>query len=137
MAPYKRNLRELLSHFYHEIDPMRFVLVSKGHGDNQIHGLAMCNVGISAGDCSIRIANATENICQRCPYGKIGLSCHDDCLLRYSNSNFFGKVENKTATLDNWRSVHRPSSFNMKRLDLLRNIPLKHSKHQRCMPQKS
>lgn len=81
--PYETNLKELMSHFSHEIYPVGFALGSKGHGQSKIHGLAICNMDISAKDSLTCITNATKELRRKCPYGKVGLMCYDDCLSRY------------------------------------------------------
>ncbi len=58
-----------------------------------IYGLFLCRGDVSNNTCRSCVRNATQEITTRCPSHKTAIIWYDQCMLRYSNVNFFGEVQ--------------------------------------------
>lgn len=67
-----------------------------GHGAATVYGLAMCSVDFSRSDCNDCLTDAsstTGGLVKRCPGSATVIGIFDQCMLRYSDHNFFSTAE--------------------------------------------
>ncbi|KAL3754522.1 hypothetical protein ACJRO7_001718 [Eucalyptus globulus] len=81
-GPFKTNL-----------DSFGFGTSSSGEGNDQVYGLALCRGDVSSSDCESCVSDAGPELLQRCPEQKVAIIWYDNCLLKYSNVEFFGKID--------------------------------------------
>jgi hypothetical protein len=93
--PYDSNLRKLLGNLYYQTPPQGFALGSVGQDPYKTYGLALCRGDVEATDCRTCVNEATAEIHKRCPYNKGAIIWYDNCLLKYVNTDFLGKIDNK------------------------------------------
>ncbi|GMP54220.1 hypothetical protein CsSME_00019451 [Camellia sinensis var. sinensis] len=106
-SPYESNLNKLMSYLYLKTPPTGFGVGSVGQYQDTANGLSLCR-----GD-----------IRKRCPYNKGSVIWYDNCLVKYSNTDFFGKIDNGNRFyMWNLRNVSNPLSFNQKTKDLLSQL---------------
>jgi hypothetical protein len=118
--PYDSNLGKLLGNLYYRTPPQGFALGSVGRDRYKTYGLALCRGDVKATDCRTCVNEATREIHKRCPYNKGAIIWYDNCLLKYVNTDFFGKIDNQNKFyLWNWRDVSEPTTFNQKTRELL------------------
>ncbi|KAJ8761366.1 hypothetical protein K2173_001496 [Erythroxylum novogranatense] len=60
---------------------------------NGIYGLYLCRGDVSSSICQNCVIAAVEGIKARCSSNETGIIWYDQCTLRYSNVNFFGKPQ--------------------------------------------
>ncbi|KAJ6364031.1 hypothetical protein OIU76_029050 [Salix suchowensis] len=73
-----------------------FYNTSFGQSTDQVYGLFICRGDVSNTVCQNCVTFATKDVVQRCPIGIASIIFYDACHLRYSNSNFFSQVDQKT-----------------------------------------
>ncbi|GKV47599.1 hypothetical protein SLEP1_g54487 [Rubroshorea leprosula] len=59
---------------------------------NGIHGLFLCRGDVNEGTCQTCVNNATQFLPQNCSSYLGAVIWYDECLLRYSDTNFFGEI---------------------------------------------
>ncbi|KMZ64836.1 hypothetical protein ZOSMA_34G01160 [Zostera marina] len=75
----------------------------------------MCRGDISAVDCQSCLNTSIQQIVQKCPNDKSPIIWEvDECLLRYSDENFFGKVTEDTMLIWNNNNATNLTIFNQK-----------------------
>ncbi|XP_041025978.1 cysteine-rich repeat secretory protein 38-like [Juglans microcarpa x Juglans regia] len=123
-GPYESNLKKLLSYLHYKTPPPGFGLGSVGKFDQyQIHGLALCRGDVNSTECKTCVNEASNEIHKRCPYNEGAVIWYDNCLLKYSNKDFFGQIDNESRFyLLNVRNVSEPEVFNQKARDLLSQL---------------
>ncbi|GAB4841486.1 hypothetical protein Ancab_022202 [Ancistrocladus abbreviatus] len=96
-----KNIYKLLTTVAQNIDTNPFIATTIGKGY------------ASSTDCSSCIHNATKQIRQLCDDRLDARVWYEYCFLRYSNEDFFGKVDTSwSVLLRNVESVTNPKSFN-------------------------
>ncbi|KAM4097985.1 hypothetical protein ACJW30_07G043200 [Castanea mollissima] len=89
----------------------------------QTYGLALCRRDIAAADCKACVNEASNEIHRRCPYDKGAIIWYDNCLLKYSNKDFLGRIDNENwFSLLNVKNVSEPTIFNQKTRELLSQL---------------
>ncbi|KAF5474590.1 hypothetical protein F2P56_006478 [Juglans regia] len=123
-GPYESNLKKLLSYLHYKTPPQGFGLGSVGKFDQyQTHGLALCGGDVNSTECKTCVNEASNEIHKRCPYNEGAIIWYDNCLLKYSNKDFFGQIDNESRFyLLNVRNVSEPEVFNQKARDLLSQL---------------
>ncbi|KAK7858486.1 antimicrobial ginkbilobin-2-like protein [Quercus suber] len=67
--------------------------------------------------------SASNEIHRLCPYDKGAIIWYDNCLLKYSNKNFLGQIDNENLfSLLNVQNVSDPTIFNQKTRELLSQL---------------
>ncbi|KAF8043204.1 hypothetical protein BT93_A1523 [Corymbia citriodora subsp. variegata] len=94
-SPFKTNLDGLLSALVSKVPPSGFGTSSSGEGNDEVYGLALCRGDVSSPDCKSCVSDAGPELLQRCPEQKGAIIWYDNCLLKYSNVEFFGKIDTK------------------------------------------
>ncbi|OMO64947.1 hypothetical protein COLO4_31692 [Corchorus olitorius] len=87
-ASYKSNLTALLDSISSKAVDQTFYNDSL----NGIYSLFLCRGDVSSNICQVCVKNATQTLTQRCPSDKRAVIWYDECMLRYSDTNFFGLV---------------------------------------------
>ncbi|XP_022969235.1 cysteine-rich repeat secretory protein 38-like [Cucurbita maxima] len=114
-TPYASNLNQALDQLASNAPPSGFGLSSVGKDNlqNQVNGLALCRGDVSSADCKNCVATASQEIRERCPYGKGAAIWYDFCVLKYSNTKFFGKIDNRNKFyMWNLEESDDPAAFN-------------------------
>ncbi|XP_021294290.1 cysteine-rich repeat secretory protein 38-like [Herrania umbratica] len=121
--PYEDNLNNLTGYLSIQAPPSGFGLGSIGQDPNQAYGLALCRGDVSTPDCETCIVEAGSEIRKRCPSNKGAIIWYDNCLLKYSNTEFFGQIDNQNGFyMSNLQNVSDPQSFNQKTEELLSQL---------------
>ncbi|KAJ6738001.1 CYSTEINE-RICH RECEPTOR-LIKE PROTEIN KINASE 5 [Salix koriyanagi] len=91
-----------------------FYNTSFGQSTDQVYGLFICRGDVSNTVCQNCVTFATKDVVQRCPIGIASIIFYDACHLRYSNRNFFSKVDqNPSFSLANTQNTtNEPQRFN-------------------------
>eukprot|EP00258_Populus_trichocarpa_P039118 XP_024455137.1 cysteine-rich receptor-like protein kinase 10 isoform X5 [Populus trichocarpa] len=96
-STYRVNLNLLLSSLASNAtlnNTIGFYNTSFGQSTDQVYGLFICRGDLSSTTvCQNCVTFATKDIVQRCPIGIASIVYYDACILRYSNVNFFSKVD--------------------------------------------
>ncbi|XP_050279015.1 cysteine-rich repeat secretory protein 38-like isoform X12 [Quercus robur] len=122
-SPYGTNLNGLFKLLSTKVPSKGFGLSSTGQGRAQANGLALCRGDVSKTNCKTCVIDAGKELGDRCPYKKGAIIWYDNCLLKYSNINFFGEIDNKNKFyMWNVEDVENPTSFNPKVKDLLSRL---------------
>jgi hypothetical protein len=118
--PYTSNLRKLLGNLYYQTPPQGFGVGSVGQDPYKANGLALCRGDVEAADCRTCINEASTEIHKLCPYNKGAIVWYDNCLLKYINTDFLGKIDDQNKFyMWNLRNVSDPTTFNQKTRELL------------------
>jgi hypothetical protein len=122
-GPYESNLNKLTSYLYYKAPPTGFGMGSRGHTPDQTYELALCRGDVSTSDCKTCVVEASGEIRKRCPYNKAAIIWYDNCLLKYSNTGFFGQVDTGNKFyMWNVHVVSEPAPFNKKTKELLSQL---------------
>ncbi|XVE87849.1 hypothetical protein DITRI_Ditri19aG0021200 [Diplodiscus trichospermus] len=80
--------------------------------DDIVYGLFLCQGDAAKDICRECVDTAGKDIVKRCPIEKSAIINYRECMLRYSDHNFFGKLELKPAfQLQNVENVSRQEQF--------------------------
>ncbi|KAK8608354.1 hypothetical protein V6N13_023780 [Hibiscus sabdariffa] len=121
--PYEANLKDLTAYLSVQAPPSGFGLSSIGRNPSQAYGLALCRGDVSSQDCKTCVVEAGSEIRKRCPYNKGGIIWYDNCMFKYSNSEFFGRIDNGNRFyMWNLNTVSEPEAFNQKTKELLTEL---------------
>ncbi|KAL1197505.1 Cysteine-rich repeat secretory protein 38 [Cardamine amara subsp. amara] len=125
-SPYESNLNKIFRDLSYRVSSTGFAASSTGNTPDKVNGLALCRGDASSSDCHSCLATAIPEISRRCPNNKAGIIWYDNCLVKYSSTNFFGKIdyENKFY-LYNVNNVSDPTSFNTQTKSLLTDLTMK------------
>lgn len=122
-GPYETNLNKLIGYLDYQAPPTGFGKGALGQRPNKAYGLALCRGDVSSSDCKTCIVDASGEIRKRCPYNKAAIIWYDNCLLKYTNTEFFGQIDNKNKFyMWNVRVVTEPVSFNQRTKELLTQL---------------
>ncbi|KAJ8749258.1 hypothetical protein K2173_018737 [Erythroxylum novogranatense] len=122
--PYHTSFNRLVRFFYNQAPIGGFALGSLGLERERPYGLAMCRADVSVSDCRTCIVGA--KIRQRCPTNKGAAIWYDYCLLKFSNLEFFGEIDNQYRFyMWNVQEVSNPAEFNAKVKYLLNAVSRK------------
>ncbi|KAL6521987.1 hypothetical protein OROMI_031864 [Orobanche minor] len=123
-TPYSTNLKKTLSQLYLKTPPTGFGLAISGPPESRAHGLALCRGDVSPKDCAACVAEAGGAAAQRCPGNKAAVVWYDACYLKYSDVDFFGKIDTQNRFyMWNLRNVSDyGGEFSQKTTGLLRKL---------------
>ncbi|KAF8414074.1 hypothetical protein HHK36_002073 [Tetracentron sinense] len=122
-GPFDTNLKQLMDYLSTKVPPTGFGFGSVGQAQTRVNGLALCRGDVSSTDCKSCVVEANSEIRKRCPYKEGAIIWYDYCLLKYSNEEFFGKIDNKNKFyMWNVQKVNDPASFNQKTKDLISRL---------------
>jgi hypothetical protein len=69
------------------------------HSSNGIYALFLCRGDVDNSTCRSCVSYAGQDITTRCPSNRTAIIWFDECMLRYSDANFFGVGETSPAVL--------------------------------------
>ncbi|XP_020092549.1 cysteine-rich repeat secretory protein 38-like [Ananas comosus] len=122
-STFQSNLNHLLSTLPVAASPSGFYNTTVGqNGVDQVYGLALCRGDISASDCNACLTTAAQHAVGECPRGTSNTLWYDTCMLRYSNSSFFGVVDWAQIFAWNLHNVTDPNLFDDQLYQLMRNL---------------
>ncbi|XP_015935975.1 LOW QUALITY PROTEIN: cysteine-rich repeat secretory protein 38-like [Arachis duranensis] len=127
-TPYESNLKIL-------INSLIYKTPSTGFGqfqNQQAYGLALCRGDASVGDCKTCVTDAAKELRSLCPYNKGAVIWYDNCEVKYSDTDFFGQVDNTNRFyLLNVQNVSDAATFNYVVKELLSLLASKASEDPR------
>ncbi|XP_044466899.1 cysteine-rich receptor-like protein kinase 10 isoform X2 [Mangifera indica] len=114
-STYQTSRNLLLTSLSSHVNPNGFYNDTKGDGSNKIYGLYLCRGDVNSSICQGCVSFATSDVTERCPLQKQAVICYDECLLRFSNENFFSIVADDEgfmmANVDSLPDAERFSEF--------------------------
>ncbi|KAM5580729.1 cysteine-rich repeat secretory protein 38-like [Rosa sericea] len=122
-SPYEANLNQLLDLLYTKVPPTGFGSGSTGQDPNQVNGLALCRGDVSSNNCKTCVVDASKKLGERCPDRKGAIIWYDNCMLKYSDVDFIGQIDNANRFyMWNVQEVDNPTPFNEKVKELLSGL---------------
>ncbi|GMI93725.1 hypothetical protein like AT3G22060 [Hibiscus trionum] len=122
-SPDEANLNGLISTLSTQTPQTGFGQASVGQSPNRVHGLALCAAYMSSSNCQTCVEQAGNEIRNNCPYNKGAIAWtnrNGDCLLKYSNVEFFGQVDNQNKVFyQNPNTAVNPAAFTLQTNGLL------------------
>ncbi|XP_045806835.1 cysteine-rich repeat secretory protein 38-like [Trifolium pratense] len=122
-STYKSNLKTLMSSLIYKTTSTGFGIGSVGpakYQNQKVYGLALCRGDVSNLECKTCVSQASKEVLNLCPYNKGAIVWYDNCMIKYLNTNFFGKIDNANKfSLLNVENVANPTKFNNMSKDLL------------------
>ncbi|KAJ6420679.1 hypothetical protein OIU84_028103 [Salix udensis] len=128
-SSYKTSLSVLMVSI-NQLAPVEgFALGSLGQNNlDRPYGLVLCIGDVSSSDCRTCAVNATREISKSCPDSKRAVIAYDNCLLKYSEKDFFGQIDDETKFyMWNGNNVSNPVLFTEKTIELLSQLATKAS----------
>ncbi|XVF40654.1 hypothetical protein PTKIN_Ptkin01aG0131600 [Pterospermum kingtungense] len=113
-STFQRNLISLLSSIVsNSTRDNRFYNLTVGSDPEDIvYGLFLCRGDATKDVCHECAETGGKDIVKRCPSEKAGMITYEECMVRYSNQNFFSKVELKpTLQLVNTLNISQQHQF--------------------------
>ncbi|XP_050288748.1 cysteine-rich receptor-like protein kinase 10 [Quercus robur] len=112
-STYQSNLNHLLIYLSsNATGDVEFYNATAGNSVDTVYGLFLCRGDLSADTCQSCIADATEDIVQRCPTERVAVGWYDECMLRYSDQYFFGSmVTDPNVILSNTQNISDQARF--------------------------
>ncbi|XP_065879074.1 cysteine-rich repeat secretory protein 38-like [Euphorbia lathyris] len=106
---YQINLRNLMNSLAGN-NPTQagFFTATSGKGSGKIYGLTQCRADVSASDCAACIKNSTNSAAATCSGSKNVTVWLRWCLLRYSNTSFFGVLDESAMATANETNIDDP-----------------------------
>ncbi|WCJ31499.1 hypothetical protein M5689_012990 [Euphorbia peplus] len=129
---YQKSLNNLV-YTFQNLAAKGFALGSLGqnHQDRPF-GLSLCRGDIIGTNCTTYIAEAKSEIRKLCPYDKAATIWYDNCLLKYSDKDFFGQIDDGTKFyLINVNNASDAVNFNNKTKELLTGLAIEASNNTR------
>ncbi|XP_038710350.1 cysteine-rich receptor-like protein kinase 10 [Tripterygium wilfordii] len=113
-STYQSNLNLLLSSLAsNSTSNTGFHNTTTGQTPDTVYGLFLCRGDLSTDVCQDCVTFATQDVVQRCPVEKVTVIWYDECLLRYSNRDFFNSVNGGGMFgLYNTQNATNQTSFN-------------------------
>ncbi|KAL3645095.1 hypothetical protein CASFOL_010275 [Castilleja foliolosa] len=130
-STFSKNLKNLLDDLYTKTPHQNHLFMDEttGQGPDKTYGLALCRGDVSPDYCDFCLYDARCKITQRC-YKKSAIVMYDYCQVKYSDVNFFGKIDNTNDNiLINYYNVsaNQTGKFKDASIGLLRNLSKKAS----------
>ncbi|KAF3443679.1 hypothetical protein FNV43_RR13369 [Rhamnella rubrinervis] len=127
-SAFGANLNTLFNVLSVQVPPSGFGVVSTGQYYNKVNGLALCRSDVSSTDCKTCVFDASYELRNKCSYNKGAVIWYDNCMLKYSDTYFFGQIDSQNEfSLLNVQDVKDPESFNPKVHELLSSLSYKAS----------
>ncbi|KAL5774731.1 hypothetical protein ACOSP7_012288 [Xanthoceras sorbifolium] len=90
---------------------------------NGIYSLFLCRGDVSTATCQTCVENASQEIRERCSSNKSAIIWYDQCMLRYSNINYFGVTETSPRFfMWNLKNTTTPDEPNYGALGMIYNL---------------
>ncbi|XP_011625611.2 cysteine-rich receptor-like protein kinase 10 isoform X1 [Amborella trichopoda] len=122
-SQYEQNLNQLLQSLQANVPVSGgFNSTTLGTSPDQVFGLGLCRGDVKTTECTKCISNSTSEILRLCPGSKEAIAWYDTCIVRYSDSNFFGTVDGYRGGLLNTQNVSDVTSFREALGTLMRDL---------------
>ncbi|KAI4295838.1 hypothetical protein L6164_035839 [Bauhinia variegata] len=122
-STFESNLNNLLLSLPSNASISKSCNASYGDDPDKVYSLYMCLDYISSESCQKCIATAGIDIVKVCPQAKEAAVFEEECQLRYSNRNFFGKLYvSQTYSVRNLNNISEPEKFKSALNEILYNI---------------
>ncbi|KAI4295836.1 hypothetical protein L6164_035837 [Bauhinia variegata] len=122
-SAFENNLKNLLLSLPSNASISKSYNASYGDDPDKVYGLYMCLDYISSESCQNCIATARMDIVKLCPEAEEAVVWEEECQLRYSNRNFFGKLNiSENIGKDNMQNISEPEKFESAVNEILYNI---------------
>ncbi|XP_039009172.1 cysteine-rich repeat secretory protein 38-like [Hibiscus syriacus] len=129
-SPYAVNLNDLLNYLTSQTPQTRFANASFGQPPDRVYGLALCRGDMSSQDCETCVREAASEIQNRCPNNKGAIIWYYDCLVKYSNTDFFGQIDTQNKFyIQNPNNAANPTAFNLQTEGLLKQLTYQASRN--------
>ncbi|OAY63640.1 Cysteine-rich repeat secretory protein 38 [Ananas comosus] len=121
---FTRNLHQLMYLLSAKAPAVGFEIGSVGSGPSRAFGLALCRGDVTRALCRACIRTANAHTLRRCPRRKRATVWLDRCMVRYSDSDFFGEVDRAHSVLlsDRSNASADPSRFESKVVRLMKGL---------------
>ncbi|EOY28572.1 ATP binding protein, putative [Theobroma cacao] len=105
-STYQANIKTLLSSLSSNTRSSKngFYNTTAGQDPNLVYGTFLCRGDVSANLCQHCVANAINEIAQRCRMEKTGVIWYDECTVQYSDQNIFS-ISRQVPGMDNSTSA--------------------------------
>ncbi|GMN49802.1 hypothetical protein TIFTF001_018962 [Ficus carica] len=123
-SPFQKNLNDLLQTLPPKASSSEFYIAANGNDHDKVYALYMCLNYVSNETCRYCITAASQvDIRKLCPNSKEAVVYEEYCQLRYSNDNFFGKLNfSDNLPLGNVQNISDPEKFSSLVSKTLRNL---------------
>ncbi|CAB4313744.1 unnamed protein product [Prunus armeniaca] len=109
---FHKNLGDLLISLPSNASVSKYYNTSTGNDPDRVYGLYMCFDYVANEMCRRCINTAQSDMLMLCPRSKEAVVWEDSCLLRYSNENFFGRLNVRDNIADeNSQNISDPKKF--------------------------
>lgn len=120
---YEANLNKLAGDLSYKVPPTGFGQGSVGQYQDQTYGLGLCRGDVSSSDCMSCVAESVSEARKQCPNNKGAVIWYDNCMVKYSDQDFFGKIDYENRFyMWNLNNVSNPTVFNNKTRELLTEL---------------
>ncbi|KAJ8774003.1 hypothetical protein K2173_009434 [Erythroxylum novogranatense] len=90
---FATNLKQLMTSLSQIVPGSGYGRVSLGQNSDKVYGIALCTGNIRNQQCKTCLDDAGSEIITRCPSNKKAIIWYDDCMLKYSDQEFYGRVD--------------------------------------------
>jgi Salt stress response/antifungal len=120
---FDNNLIQLMFHLAIKAPKVGFEIASVGSDHGRVNGLALCRGDIGSGRCFRCFNRAMFHVQSNCQRKKDAVIWLDNCMLRYSNEEFFGEIDsNHTVLLRETRNAANPIEFDKNVIVLMNKL---------------
>nr|GMD04520.1 cysteine-rich repeat secretory protein 38-like [Ipomoea batatas]GMD10877.1 cysteine-rich repeat secretory protein 38-like [Ipomoea batatas]GME17550.1 cysteine-rich repeat secretory protein 38-like [Ipomoea batatas] len=120
---YEKNLNTLLGNLSSNTPRNGYSSGFAGKCTDRVYGLALCRGDTTTQECTTCVADATTRIRQICPNNNGAIVWYDNCLLKYSEDDFFGEIDNANKFyMQNPVEANDPKAFMQKTKELLTRL---------------
>ncbi|KAL9258678.1 Cysteine-rich receptor-like protein [Drosera capensis] len=93
-STYRANLNSALSSITNgKENDYGFYNLSVGQGLNKVNTITLCRGDVTVSQCRTCLGEAVPKLKELCPTQREAIGWYDDCMLRFSDRNIFGKAE--------------------------------------------
>ncbi|KAJ8773906.1 hypothetical protein K2173_009337 [Erythroxylum novogranatense] len=120
---FESNLNSLIIWLSSSAPRTGFAKNSMGQkSSDQVQGLALCTGDIRNQSCQTCLETASSEIRSRCPSDKTASIWYDNCMLKYSNVKFLGRIDRRYffSQCNPEKVTNHATNFRRKRARLLR-----------------
>ncbi|KAJ3695981.1 hypothetical protein LUZ60_001358 [Juncus effusus] len=122
-SPFKNNLAQLMFLLATKAPKIGFEIASVGSNHAKIKGLALCRGDITSESCKSCLNEANSQLKSQCSYKKDAVIWFDNCLVRYSNKEFFGEIDtDHSVIIRDERNVTNPIVFNARVMKMMNRL---------------
>ncbi|XP_058072873.1 cysteine-rich receptor-like protein kinase 10 isoform X2 [Magnolia sinica] len=98
-SPFETNLKTLFPSLSKSALSTGFSNDSLGDDPDRVYGLVLCRGDVDGSTCESCLDPAIQEIQEVCSNKKSGIIWFQDCMIRYSNQDFFGTIDVRSRTL--------------------------------------